>query len=278
MFQGRTLLIATKHHKEKVIAPILEQELGTVTKVLEDFDTDELGTFSGEVDRTDDALETARKKCYRAMEIGQGDLVIASEGSFGPHPSMPFVHADDEILLFIDKKNNLEIFTRILTTETNFNASEIRTKAELKEFALQAKFPSHGLIIKKSKHDFSDLKKGITNWKILTDAFDEFVHLNGSAYIETDMRAMYNPTRMEVIEKTTHKLVSKIHSTCPTCNTPGLGITGIKEGLPCNLCNMPTRSILSYIYECQQCDFSKEEKYPNQKETEDPMYCDFCNP
>jgi len=278
MFHGRTIVIATKHKKEKVIGPILEQELGLVTKVLEDFDTDELGTFSGEVDRTDDALETARKKCYKAMEIGHCDIAIASEGSFGPHPSLPFVHADDEIILFIDKKNNLEIFTRILTTDTNFNASEIRTKADLKEFALQAKFPSHGLILKKSKHDFSDLKKGITNWKVLSDTFEEFVDLNGSAYVETDMRAMYNPTRMEVIEKTTHKLVSKINSTCPSCNTPGLGITGIKEGLPCNLCNMPTRSILSYIYECQQCNFVKEEKYPNQKETEDPMYCDFCNP
>ena len=37
MFKGRNLLIATKHEKEKVIAPILEKELGVkcfVDKIL----------------------------------------------------------------------------------------------------------------------------------------------------------------------------------------------------------------------------------------------------
>ena len=85
-----------------MIAPILEKELGVNCFVDETFDTDALGTFTGEVERELDPISTAREKCLRAMKINNCDLGIASEGSFGPHPSMFFVNADDEFLIFID--------------------------------------------------------------------------------------------------------------------------------------------------------------------------------
>jgi hypothetical protein len=278
MFKGRKLIIATKHGKEKAIAPIFENELGVECVVLPDLDTDTLGTFTGEVERSDDAIATARKKCLMAMDVAGADLAIASEGSFGPHPSIIFAHADDEILLFLDKANNLEILVRIMTTDTNFNASEISSKKQLKEFAYNAKFPSHGLILKKSKHDFSDMVKGITDWEVISATFDKMIECYGSVYVETDMRAMFNPTRMQVIEKVAQKMVDKIASTCPSCSMPGFGITAIKEGLRCRLCGSPTRSIQSHIYECAHCDFTTEQMFPNGQETEDPMYCDYCNP
>lgn len=96
--------------------------------------------------------------------------------------------------------------------------------------------------------------------------------------METDMRAMFNPTRMKVIETATHKLVDKIKSCCPQCNTPGFGITDRKEGLPCSLCGSPTHSTLCYLYTCQHCGFIKEEMYPNHKTAEDPGCCALCNP
>jgi hypothetical protein len=278
MFKGRNLLIATKHKKEKVIAPILEKELGVKCFVAANLDTDKLGTFTGEVERESDPITTDRNKCLMAMELANCDLAIASEGSFGPHPSIFFAHADDEFLLLIDTKNNLEIIARELTTDTNFNGAIVNTISELQDFAIKAKFPSHALILKKSKDDFYEMTKGITDWEVLTTAFNKIISSNSSAYIETDMRAMNNPTRMLAIEKATEKLIAKIKNNCPGCNTPGFGITAIQEGLLCSLCNSPTKSILSHIYTCQKCDFMQEVKYPNQKQSEDPMYCDFCNP
>lgn len=278
MFENRKLIIATKHHKERVIAPILEQELGVQCFIDETFDTDLLGTFTGEVEREQDAIETAREKCLQAMEKNNCDLGIASEGSFAPHPTLFFIHADDEILIFIDKKNDLEIIVRILSTETNFNATEIYSKEELKTFAYKAQFPSHALIIKKSKNDFEGILKGISSWDIISTKCEELIKMFGSAYVETDMRAMYNPTRMKVIEKTTQKLVAKIKSCCPHCARPGFGITAIKEGLPCSLCGNPTQSIKSHLYECEKCSYTDEVLFPNEKETEDPMYCNHCNP
>jgi hypothetical protein len=92
------------------------------------------------------------------------------------------------------------------------------------------------------------------------------------------MRAMYNLSRMTVIENATKKLVAKVHSCCPQCNIPGFGITDAKKGLECSLCGSATNSTLSYIYICQHCQHTKEAMYPNKKTTEDPMYCDYCNP
>jgi hypothetical protein len=278
LFHGRKLIVATMHNKEKVIAPILEKELGVKCVVALELDTDKLGTFTGEVERKDDPITTARNKCLIAMELAKCDLAIASEGSFGPHPTIYFAYADDEFLLFIDKKNNLEIIIRELSLDTNFNGSEIKTDKELNEFASISKFPSHGLILRKSKNDFRDTVKGITDADQLNNVFSNIIANNDTAYIETDMRAMYNPTRMNVIKNATLKLANKINKLCPNCETPGFGITDSKHGLPCELCSFPTRSTLSYIYTCQKCNYIKEEKYPNGKQTEEPMYCDICNP
>jgi hypothetical protein len=58
----------------------------------------------------------------------------------------------------------------------------------------------------------------------------------------------------------------------------GFGITDAKEGLPYEICNSPTSSTISYIYSFQRCSCKKEQKYPKGKRTEDPIYCDVCNP
>lgn len=278
LFKNRKLVIATKHQKERVIAPLLEEHLGVTCFVNEAFDTDTLGTFSGEVERLLDPISTLRKKCLLAMELSQCDLGVASEGSFGAHPQMFFASADDELVIFIDQKNNIEIIARELSMETNFNGKKITSEKELLDFAEAAKFPSHGLILRKTEKDTKSIIKGITDVSTLVNSFYEMIKHTSSIFVETDMRAMYNPSRMAVIENATKKLVEKINSTCPHCNAPGFAVSEVKKGLKCSLCGMPTQSTLSFIYTCQQCNFTKEALHPHQKTVEDPMYCDFCNP
>ncbi|NRB60333.1 MAG: hypothetical protein HRU50_10415 [Winogradskyella sp.] len=278
LFKDRRLIIATKHKKEAVIAPILEGKLGVKCFIDPEFDTDELGTFSGEIERKNNPLDTARQKCLKAMESNNCDLGIASEGSFGQHPTLFFASADEELLIFIDKKNKLEIVAKVLSTDTNFNGKEVLSEIELLEFAESAKFPSHGLILKKSKSETSDMIKGITTIEDLKRGFQYLHSKYKSVFVETDMRAMYNPTRMKVIETTTNKIAEKINSICPNCQKPGFGIMDYTKGLPCDLCGSPTNSTLSVTYSCKHCDFSEEKLYPNNKQTEDPMYCNFCNP
>ena len=60
MFHNRRLIIATQHHKEKVIAPLFEEKLGVHCFTDSQLNTDVLGTFSGEVERNNDPITTAR--------------------------------------------------------------------------------------------------------------------------------------------------------------------------------------------------------------------------
>lgn len=278
LFHGRKLLIATKHKKEDVIAPLVAEELKIECIAPDQFDTDRFGTFTGEIEREDDAVSTARNKCLEAMNQYNFDLGIASEGSFAPHPSLFFLNANEETLIFIDKQNELEIIARAISTETNYDGKVIMNEEELISFSEKVQFPSHALILCKADRDKSDTVKGITDWCHLKTSFHHLMKKHGSVYAQTDMRAMCNPSRRKVIESATYKLIEKIRCCCPECKTPGFGISHAKAGLPCDRCHFPTRSVICHIYTCKKCGFIKEEQYPYKKTTEDPTYCDLCNP
>ena len=277
-FKGRKVVIATKHKKEEAIAPILENELGLICVTLNGLDTDLLGTFSGEVARLDDPVTTLRKKCQMAIEVSGINLAIASEGSFGAHPTIFFAHADDELIMLMDKENDIEITERELSLETNFNGTEVKSVDELIEFANRIGFPAHGIILKKAKENLSGMIKESGSLKDLIENYHSIKYFDHSAYAETDMRAMRNPTRMKVIVKATNKLVGKINTLCPHCAIPGFGVVDTVKGLPCEICCLPTKSTLKHIYRCQKCNFQMEKEFPFEKRTEDPRYCDYCNP
>ena len=278
MFSGRKLVIATMHAKEQVIAPILEKELGVICNVPSNFNTDYLGTFSGEIERKNDPIRTAIEKCRAAMALSNCDLGIASEGSFGNHPTLFFASADDEFLVLIDLKNKLEIVERNLSLKTNFASEEITNITDLKLFATKVQFPSHGIILKDREQKPTKIYKNIRNWVDLENAFLEITTSQEQVYAETDMRALRNPTRMDVIKEATFKLVEKIKSTCPQCQNPGFEVVEIIRGLPCENCEKPTRGAKMHLYKCKKCTFAAEKEIPNIKNYEDPMYCDFCNP
>jgi hypothetical protein len=278
IFNNRQLLIATKHSKEKVIAPLMTQEFGMQCHLAENLDTDALGTFSGEIERKLSPLEAAREKCKLALLNSDFDLAIASEGSFGPHPAMPFVPSDEELVYIYDKKNDIEIWEANLSTHTNFAAKQVKTRKELQEFAADIGFPLHALILRKSSNNYSQIVKGIATAEGLQSAFYELFVEGEGVYVETDMRAMHNPTRMMVIEETMKKLIQKMKALCPLCSRPGFAVVEVRKGLPCEQCHFPTRQIYSKTLRCTGCGFEKEEFYPDGSQFADPMYCDICNP
>jgi hypothetical protein len=277
-FKNKTLVIATMHQKEQVIAPILASKLGVNCIVDTTINTDLFGTFSGEKERLNSVLDTLRAKCKHALKATNAELAIASEGSFGSHPYSFFSSVNEEFLMFIDPKNKLEIVEKVLSLETNLNGAYVTSENELLEFALRCKFPSHGLIIKDHDKNYQFIQKGICSKKDLLKQYRKCMITYGFVYVETDMRAMYNPTRMTIIQRATQKLVDKITTSCTVCGTPGFGIVDVVEGLPCEYCNAPTKSILYQIYQCSSCSHTKKMIYPSGNFFEDPMYSDTCNP
>lgn len=278
IFSEKKAVIATMHGKQQVITPPILLKTGMLSVAIDNFNTDKYGTFNGQTPRNGSPLEVCRKKCLDAIEQSGFSCGIASEGSFFPHPEIPLLHVNEEWMVFIDKENGWEIHERYVTTETNLNGKQIYDEAELLAFAEQSLFPSHSLIIRKSVDDYTDELKGIRNVRDLVNHFNYCLSLYGSAYVETDMRAFHNPSRMKAIGKLADKLADKMNSFCPHCGSPGFGVKEYIAGLPCGQCATPTRSIKAHRYECDYCQYSATLEFPNNVETEDPMYCDVCNP
>ncbi len=278
LFSNRQLLVASMHQKERAIAPILEKHLGVKCVLYDGLNTDLLGTFTGEIERKLDPVSTVREKCLMAMKLSGCDLAVASEGSFGPHPALYFLHANEEWLMLIDQKNHLEILAREITTQTNFDAKTVFNETELLEFAQSKGFPSHALILRKTPTSLSPIVKGIHHSPQLLSEFAKLNADKSGVYVETDMRAMHNPSRMKTIEAATQKLLQMLQSNCPNCHIPGFWITETLKGLPCAGCGHPTQSVKAHVYRCSHCQFEKTQSLIDQKPNEDPMYCDYCNP
>ncbi|MBF2051447.1 MAG: DUF6671 family protein [Leptolyngbya sp. IPPAS B-1204] len=283
-FASQTAVLATMHRKEDVIAPLLEQQLGLQIVVPQNFNTDRFGTFSREVKRAGSQLEAARIKAQAAMQATGAAIALASEGAFGPHPAMPYLPCNRELVLLLDSQNQLEIVGEALSTETNFSQTQVKTLAEALQFAERVGFPQHGLVVIAGENAGTDMVtadqiiKGIVTEAQLVDALEWALTQTQTAWIETDMRAMYNPTRMQVIRQATENLIAKIKQFCPRCGRPGFEIRERKAGLPCGLCGLPTALTRAVIYRCQGCGFEQAVEFPDQVTTADPTYCSYCNP
>lgn len=282
LFSDRLAVIATMHHKEKVIAPLLEQELGIRAIVPQQFNTDVFGTFTREIKRPGTQIAAAKLKAQKALELTGENLAIASEGSFNPHPIVPYIYANLEIVVLLDKFNNLEIIGEEFSTETNFNHQVVKSVAEAYEFAHKIGFPEHGICVffEISENRRSEIIKGINTEEKFLETVNfalEKAH-NNQINLETDMRAIYNPTRMKNIEKATRNLIQKINSCCPKCQTPGFEVTERIPGLPCEVCHTPTTLIHIAIYQCKKCGFRQEQLFPNGQKFANPAQCMYCNP
>ena len=108
MFENRKIIVATIHGKEKIFEKVLQSTLKGEYFAPENFDTDKFGSFSGEIERTLSAKETVKQKCLAAMEKYNLDIALASEGSFGNHPLYYFTPYNEEWVVLVDLKNELE--------------------------------------------------------------------------------------------------------------------------------------------------------------------------
>ncbi len=166
---NRTAVLATMHQKERVMAPVLERELGVNILVPAALDTDTFGTFTREVKRSGTQIEAARHKAQKALEIAGETLAFASEGTFGPHPMMPYLPANREIVILLDRANNLELIGDSFSVETNYSHELVSRIEEADDFAKKAGFPDHALvvIVGDAALGNGEIVKGITTEKKL---------------------------------------------------------------------------------------------------------------
>ncbi len=286
--------LTTKHEKSRAIATPMRAGLGLNLYTV-DFDTDTLGTFTGEVERKGSALQSALRKARIGMSISGMKLGIASEGSFGPHPQIPIVCAGEEVLVFIDDKLNIEVFERLVSLKNNFANCSVQNFEGLSDFLTRMKFPTHAVIVRPSRprtnlvsritsklglrNQENQIFKGISNRGELEEVFEHCKSLSedGRVLVESDMRAHVNPTRLRVIRQLAIKLARRLSNHCRSCGCPGWGVTDVVRGLPCADCGLPSDLPKSEIFSCPGC--SHRETSPRAgASVADPMYCNRCNP
>jgi len=280
LFKGRRLVIATMHEKERVIAPLLEKHLSVEVVIPKQFDSDRFGTFTREIKRAGNQLDAARAKVRDAMTLAGTELGVSSEGSFDAHPSVAFIQSNLELLLFVDKKNGYEIRGHHRTQETNIDGQYVSSAEEALDFARKVGFPKHGVIVRKSENERFGIHKNIQTEKQLIETASKMLigSFTKRIFVETDMRAHRNPTRMKAIEKATEDLIKNIASACPKCQAPGFVVVDFEKGLKCSLCNIPTDLPLNDIYRCDLCGCEEKRPVTKYGKVADPQYCGYCNP
>lgn len=275
-------MLPTKHAKSIAIAPPFWEKLQA--DVLEyQVDTDQLGTFSGEIERQGNALECARRKCEWSFEkLGnQVEFALASEGSFGPHPLTPFLPCDHEILYFIDRRHDFHLYLTHLSEKTNYRMEVLDSFEALQKFAEFIHFPSHALILRPEGRDTKQpIFKGLCSFAALEDAFREAKQFssNGNVWVETDMRAQFNPSRMKVIGELAVILADRLAAHCPKCNLPGWGKVRVQKGLECSWCGAETDMIKYEVFGCTKCTYEENMERTDRLKQADPGNCSYCNP
>lgn len=278
-FKNRTVLLVSKHGKERAIAPLLHEAFGMQVLVSEAIDTDRLGTFSGEIPRAGTQWEAAGEKLKLGRECyPDAEILLASEGAFHPHPDSPFITVNYELLRLHDVRNSWQIAGSHSTLENNAASITISHPEELIAFAEKTGFPETGIIL--CSADRKIVRKNLMTEQDLRDAFLAIQELNttGPCIAETDLRAHRNPLRMESIRRAAANLIENMLSDCPACSVPGFSITGQLPGLPCASCGMPTRLTKAVVCSCNACGKQEERKTTEGRQFSDPMYCDYCNP
>jgi hypothetical protein len=280
-YQGRLAALATKHEKEHVIAPPLRELVGMEVCVPPGLDTDSLGTFTGEVERTGTPREVALRKARMGMIAAGLPLGLANEGSFGPHPVFPFIASDHELLLFVDAEMGIQVIEQLRSEQTNFASCAARSLNDLESFLPRARFPSHGLIVRPN----SGLKpgllfKGITTLPALEEAITKCAKASKDkqAHVETDMRAHMNPSRALVIAQLAQRLGHRLAARCPQCRTPGWGLVEVVRGLPCEWCGLPTDLTREEIFGCPRCTHRERHARGDGLQEASPEHCLRCNP
>lgn len=277
-YLGRKVALLTQHGKERVIAPVLEPGLGCVIEHVTGFDTDQLGTFTRETPRPGTQLDALRRKARKGMELSGLSLGIASEGSFGPDPFTGMFPWNVELLVWIDDDLGTEIVGMAQGAARSGN-TQSGDWQEIAAFAERAGFPQHQLVLRPDGQDDPRIHKDIADWARLRACFDEEIAHSSrcQVYVELDLRAFANPSRMQHIERAAGDLLQRIQSRCPTCDSPGFRIIERQPGLPCSACGLPTSSYCSEVWACLRCEYRRVQERTDRSEA-DPAHCAQCNP
>jgi predicted Zn-ribbon and HTH transcriptional regulator len=275
-YRGATVVLPTLHNKGVLAQEAFKEYLGMEVIELHE-DTDQFGTFSGDVERKLSPKESAIAKAKLGLTQTDYQYALASEGTIGADPTIPFVNSDLEVVVFLDSINDLIISHTHRSFEISAYTHEYIEGEDLEKFLTKADFPNHQLIVKCLDSDIRALAKGISNRADLMKVLDQ-TKKEGlkKIVIESDLRAHASPSRAQNIKQAFKELAIRISSLCPECESPGWGVTSAVRGLPCSDCGEESDAIKAHVFGCISCSYVAEAD-PIATSI-DPSRCSWCNP
>jgi hypothetical protein len=277
-YHNQGVAFLTQHGKEFLVRDALEEQLGCRLIHTDAYDTDQLGTFTGDIQRQGSQLDAARQKAKIGMSLTQLRIGLASEGAFGADPFGGLMPWNTELLLWVDEERQLEI-KGVAQGPAQSSSKLIESLEQLDSFASEAQFPSHYLNLRSEDQHHTKIHKGLKDRAALVDAFREIKKAapNSLLLVENDLRAFGNPTRQGVIRNALKDLLRQLKSLCPQCDSPGYWINKTILGLPCQSCGNKTRCAIGQQWHCPSCLHTQYEELPIQH-LADASICDVCNP
>lgn len=274
-YEPQEIALLTKHGKAQWIAPELAS-LGLTVVTTEAFDTDLLGTFSGERERTASPLDCAKRKAALACELTGLRLGLGSEGSIGGGPMFGLMNWDQEVLVLYDASRDFYV-TAVAAGAIalqDFNESDVPDLAS----KLTRFLPGQAWMVHTDKGIFKDLYSASAIYELLYvhKLWDGDTFSGDQLRIQPDYRAMNCPERQRFISSAAEQLRERLLSLCPKCAEVNFWQTDVRRGLPCHQCGLPSQLTSAAIKSCSGCGFTVEE--PVTEKYADPMYCQVCNP
>ena len=281
-YAGHRAVLATMHGKEAAISAALFERLGLVVSTAPNLDTDVLGTFTGEVPRTGTIRETAIAKARLGMAASGLPIGIASEGSYGPHPHIPFIAGGIELMVLIDDVRKIVVSEYLIEDSPVFDHVFAHPNDELSAFLDRIGFPDHALIVKAAEAGLAagPVYKGLRGKQALASAI---IHCaahsrDGRTLIQTDMRAHMNPTRMATLRRLAVIFAERVSTPCPACAMPGYGQVNVETGLLCEACGAASIMVRHQVFGCVACEHRERRPRLDGLAYADQGHCPECNP
>jgi hypothetical protein len=275
LYMQRQAVLVTMHGKESVIVPVLSTHLGMHVTTLTHIDTDQFGTFTGDIARRDSQYQTAIAKAMAGIESSGCDVGIASEGSFGPHPDVPWITINRELVVLVDCRHDWVIEGWATSVETSAVRREVTTRAAAHAFCDAVGFPAQGVIMRVDS-DPPVLFKECTTHEAFDAQVAQLLQTYQTIWLETDLRAHRNPKRRVVIQQAVAQLVANAQRICPACAAPGMHVVETVYGLPCEWCGTPTNLRKAEVFGCVRCTYRYAQDCGDALAS--PEYCEMCNP
>ena len=273
-YRGSQITFATMHGKELLAHDVFLNILGATVSAPQGLDTDQFGTFAGDIPRTLTPKDACRVKARLGMQIAGTPLGLASEGSFRSGFGPIVEHR--EILMFIDDDLGLELVEGTLTTSPLGPGRTVHTAAHARAYAKTLGFPHQGIILQTTTGTVTTTHKTPFDLDQIETTVEALLAAGSAVAVLPDYRAHRAPFRADTLRDLSTHMARRLATPCPRCDTPGFGRISVEHGLPCADCGFSTRVIAADIHGCGRCDH--QTRIPRPETRANPRWCDWCNP